>query len=110
MKTMAATRTIAFASVVCASMLFAGALDNAWMKGTTDKNPLLYKSGEEMVFTVEPQGIKGDIPEGKYFLKWERTGDDGISEKGSEPFTGKPFVYRTSIAKPGFVRLYAEAA
>ena len=98
MKTTTATRMIAFASLMGASMLFAGPLDKAWMKGTTDKNPLLYKSGEEMVFTVEPQNIKGAIPEGTYFLKWERTGDDGLSEKGSEPFTGKPFVYKTRIA------------
>ena len=108
MKARTLARIIACASFMCASMLFAGTLDKAWMKGTTDKNPLLYKPGEEMVFTIEPQNIRGDIPEGMYFLRWERTGDDGISEKGSEPFTGKPFVYRTRIAKPGFVRLYAE--
>ena len=84
------------------------ALDNAWLKGTTDKTPICYKPGETMVFTVAPQGIKGEISAGAYFLKWERNGDDGVSEKGSEPFTGKPFVYKTSIAKPGFVRLYAE--
>ena len=61
-----------------------------------------------MVFTIEPQDVAGELPEGKYFLKWERTGDDGIKEEGKEPFTGtKPFVYKTSIAKPGFVRLHA---
>ena len=108
MKTKAATWAIALASLMGASLLFAGPLDKAWMKGTTDKNPLLYKPGEEMVFTIEPQNIRGDIPVGTYFLKWERTGDDGVSEKGSEPFTGKPFVYKTRIAKPGFVRLFAE--
>ena len=82
-------------------------LQKAWLKGTTDKSPIYYKPGETMVFTIEPQEIKGKLPEGKYFLQWERTGDDGIEEKGKEPFTGKPFVYKTSIAKPGFVRLYA---
>ena len=67
MRTMTATRMIAFASFLMgASMLFAGPLDKAWLKGTTDKNPLLYKSGEEMVFTIEPQNIKGEIPEGMY--------------------------------------------
>jgi cephalosporin-C deacetylase-like acetyl esterase len=83
-------------------------LQKAWLKGTTDKAPIYYNPGETMVFTIEPQGIKGELPAGKYFLKWERTGDDGIKEEGKEPFTGtKPFVYKTSIAKPGFVRLYA---
>ena len=82
-------------------------LQKAWLKGTTDKAPVFYNPGEPMVFTIEPQGIKGELPANKYFLQWERTGDDGIEEKGKEPFTGKPFVYKTSIAKPGFVRLYA---
>jgi cephalosporin-C deacetylase-like acetyl esterase len=83
------------------------ALQKAWLKGTTDKAPIYYKPGETLVFTIEPQEIKGKLPAGKYFLQWERTGDDGVEEKGKEPFTGKPFVYKTSIAKPGFVRLYA---
>ena len=82
-------------------------LQTAWLKGTTDKAPIFYKPGEAMVFTIEPQDINGELPVGKYFLQWVRTGDDDIEEKGKEPFTGKPFVYRTSIAKPGFVRLYA---
>ena len=85
-----------------------GALDKAWLKGTTNKAPIYYKPGETMVFTVEPQDMDGELPEGEYFLRWERTGDDGITDKGKEPFTGKPFVYKTSIATPGFVRLYAE--
>ena len=92
MKTRTSTRAIALATFMGASLLFAGPLDKAWMKGTTDKDPLSYKPGEEMVFTVAPQNIRGDIPKGTYFLKWERTGDDGVSEKGSEPLTGKPFV------------------
>ncbi len=78
MKTKTPKWAIALASLMGASLLFAGPLDKAWMKGTTDKNPLLYKPGEEMVFTIEPQNIRGDIPAGTYFLKWERTGDDGV--------------------------------
>ena len=97
---------VAFAAL--ANFARAGALDDAWLKGTTDKSPISYKPGETMVFTIEPQKIAGEMPAGAYFLKWERSGDDGVSEKGSEPLTGKPFVYKTSIARPGFVRLYAE--
>ena len=91
-----------------ASLAYAGLLDDAWLKGTTDKVPICYKPGETMTFTVEPQGINGEMPVGEYFLNWERTGDDGVTDKGKEPFTGKPFVYKTSIAKPGFVRLSIE--
>ena len=96
------------ALAMLANLASAGIFDDTWLKGTTDKEPVFYKPGETMVFTIEPQDVKGDMPAGAYFLKWERSGDDGVSEKGTEPFTGKPFVYRTSIAKPGFVRLYAE--
>ena len=99
--------TVLAAFVAMATFANAGALDDTWLKGTTDKSPICYKPGETMAFTLEPQGVKGEVPAGAYFLKWERSGDDGVSEKGTEPFTGKPFVYKTSIAKPGFVRLFA---
>ena len=95
------------ACAALANLTHAEALDKAWLKGTTDKVPISYKPGETMVFTVEPQGVSGEIPAGAYFLKWTRSGDDGVTENGREPFTGKPFVYKTSIAKPGFVRLHA---
>ena len=36
-------------TILCAAFpLLAGTLDNAWIKGTTDKNPLSYKPGEGM--------------------------------------------------------------
>ena len=100
--------SIVFAAALASLSALAGPLDKAWLKGTTDKNPLFYAKGEEMVFTVAPQRIEGDLPEGAYFLKWKRTGDDGVKEEGKVPFDGKPFVYRTSLGKPGFVRLFAE--
>ena len=102
------TATALAALMAAASFGGANVLQDAWLKGTTDKSPVFYEPGETMVFTIEPQGVKDDIPPGGYFLKWERSGDDGREEKGLEPFTGKPFVHKTSIAKPGFVRLYAE--
>ena len=87
--------------------LFAGMFDNAWIKGTTDKNPLSYKAGEEMVFSLELQGVDGEIPEGEYNLWWKRSDDFGAIEEGLIPLTKKPFVYRTKLEKPGFVRLEA---
>ena len=60
--------------------LFAGVFDNAWIKGTTDKNPLSYKTGEEMVFTLELQGVDGDISGGEYTLWWKRSDDFGATE------------------------------
>ena len=90
-----------------ASASFAGPLDNAWLKGTTNKDPLSYAPGEEMVFTVEPAGVEGEIPEGEYSLEWTFSDDYGRRETGCVPLTGEPFVYRTSLDQPGFVRLQA---
>ncbi len=87
--------------------LVAGLLDGAWIKGTTDKNPLSYKPGEEMVFTLEPMGVDGEIPEGEYFLSWKRSDDCGGFESGEVPFSTRPFVYKTRLDNPGFVRLEA---
>ena len=87
---------------------FGGALDFAWIKGTTDKDPITYKPGEKMVFTLSLEDVEGTIPAGEYFLSWKRSGDDGLVETGKVSVTGKPFVYATKLGKPGFVRLQAE--
>ena len=94
-------------SLLATSMAFGGVLDNAWIKGVTDKDPIAYKPGEKMTFTLVAQGLDGDLPAGEYFLEWTRSGDDGIRENGKEPLTAKPFVYETKIDKPGFVRIQA---
>ena len=93
-------------TLFAAASAFAGPFDKAWIKGVTDKNPLEYKPGEKMVFTLTPQKVDGAIPAGCQ-LAWKRTGDDGLVEEGKAPLDGKPFVYSTSIKCPGFVRLQA---
>lgn len=98
---------LSLVAVFAAVAAFGGALDNACIQGKTDKNPLLYKPGEEMVFTLTPQGVAGTLPEGEYFLDWKRGGDDGVVENGKVAFTGAPFVYKTKLDKAGFVRLEA---
>ena len=94
---------VAAASVVA----FGGVLDGAWIKGTTDKDPITYRSGEKMVFTLSFEGVEGAIPEGEYFLDWKRSGDDGLVETGKLAVTGAPFTYETKIDRPGFVRIQA---
>jgi len=94
-------------SVFAAFAAFGGVLDNAWIQGTTDKNPLGYKPGEPMVFTLAPQDLDGELPAGEFFLDWSRTGDDGVVASGKVPFTKAPFVYTTKLEKPGFVRIRA---
>ena len=100
-------RTLAAAALTASAAAWAGQLDKAWIKGTTDKNPLSYKAGEEMVFTLTPMGIDGQVPDGEYTLWWKRSDDFGNFEEGKVPFTGAPFVYRTKLDCPGFVRLEA---
>ncbi|MBE6398445.1 MAG: hypothetical protein E7046_15715, partial [Lentisphaerae bacterium] len=104
---LSAVRSAAVLAAVPVLSTFGGPIDNAWIKCTTNKNPLEYKPGEEMVFTLAPQGIEGSVPEGEYFLDWKRTDDFGGIDKGKIPFTGKPFVYKTKLDKAGFVRLEA---
>ena len=104
MKTKLISTMVVAASVAAA---FGGVLDNAWIKGTTDKEPIAYKVGEKMTFTLQPQDLAGAVPAGEYFLSWTRSGDDGVRESGKVPLTGEPFRYTTKIGKPGFVRLQA---
>ncbi len=101
-KTLISTLLLSFA----ASVAVAGVLDKAWLKGTTDKDPLSYAPGEEIVITVTPMDIDGAIPEG-CTLQWKFSDDFGRKDEGVQPFTAEPFVYRTSLDRPGFVRLEA---
>ncbi len=88
----------------------AGELDEAQLIGTTDKPRATdYKCGEKMVFTLALKNAK-EYPKDTYFVEWTRTGDDGKTEKGKLPLEKTPFVYTTSIDKPGFVRLRAVVA
>ena len=99
--------TTLFASAFVAVAAFGGVLDNVWIMGKTDKDPIAYKPGEKMVFTLVVQGLDGEVPAGEYFLQWTRSGDDGIRADGKDALTSMPFVYETKIDKPGFVRLQA---
>ncbi len=79
--------------------------ENLTFTGTTDRNPLLYKAGETMTFkvTLVDRDAKNAPVKGRK-LRWTRTGDDGVVEKG-EATSDSPLVVRTKTDKPGFVRL-----
>ena len=93
--------TILFAAVVASLAASAG----PWLKGETGKDPLSYAVGEDIVFTVTAQEVDA-LPPGLK-LRWERTGDDGRIEKGDSG-AASPLVVKTSLSRPGFVRLYVE--
>ena len=100
-----ATMGFSALTALTAALSFGGALDSAWMKGVTDKDPLTYRTGERMTFTLTLEELAGTVPGGAYFYDWKRSGDDGLVETGKVAVTDKPFVYETKIDKPGFVRL-----
>ena len=58
--------TAFLASIFAAVAAFGGVLDNAWIKGTTDKDPITYKPGEKMTFTLAVQRLGGELPAGEY--------------------------------------------
>ena len=100
---------VALAAGFGVSVFAAGPLDRAVLHGETDKERAIdYKEGEEMVFTLTLQGAEA-FKEGDYFIHWQRTGDDGRSERGRVPLSAvKPLVIRTKLDMPGFVRVHAE--
>ena len=95
-------------ALLLAGFSWGGALDNAWVKGVTDKDALSYRTGEKIVFTLTMQGLDGAPPAGEYFLDWKRSGDDAVCATGRIDLVACPFVYETTIDRPGFVRLQAK--
>lgn len=96
-------RTMTFGLI---SLLAGAAWSAPWIKGVTDKSPLDYTVGEDIVFTLTLEGGE-PLPSGVKVL-WSRTGDDGLSDKG-EWDAKEPLVVKTKLARAGFVRLLAEA-
>ena len=85
-----------FVIALCAIGLAAhGAVnwDDALIFGRTNGDKCFYAAGEEMVFTLELKGVKGEIPSGEYFIDWVRSANDGKTEKGrAEASLAKPLV------------------
>ncbi|MDD3154473.1 MAG: acetylxylan esterase [Victivallaceae bacterium] len=81
--------------------------DKADLRGTTDKNPLSYKTGDDVTFTVKLD-YTGVQPGKSYFIDWKRTGDDGKTLQGRVPYVmGQPLVLKDKFTQPGFIRIYA---
>ena len=94
----------------CAAAMFASAAvlsARIYFKGTCDKDALSYMPGEQMVFTVSLME-DGKALGGKK-IKYTRRGDDGKTDSGEfVSDSQKPFVYKTSKDKPGYVHLKME--
>ncbi len=83
--------------------------DRFYVIAETDKSPIEYKCGEDMVFTVwAAKNYEGKAVYDK--LKYRRIGDDGIVEEGECDYSGgEPLVFKTRIMTPGFVFIHAWA-
>jgi len=69
---------------------------------------ICYKTGQDMKFTFSVNKLADKPGEGKLFLKWKRSGDDGKVEEGrTEIDPEKAVSLVTSIDRPGFVRIEA---
>ena len=73
---------------------------NIWINGKTDKSPLEYDPGEEMIFTFRTDF--GDVLPGNWFLRYERKGDDLKTFSGKVP-ADQILTVKTSLECPGFV-------
>ena len=99
-------KKLAVLLLLCSAVvLFA---EQIYFAGDSEKSPLSYRCGEEIVFRIsllkEKKKKKG-VP-----IQWNLFGEDGKRRKGnavSDP--EKPLVIRTSLSKPGFVYLEAKA-
>ena len=100
--------TLAAAAIASFGAIAGGELDDAHLIGTTDKERAIdYEAGETMKFTLALKNAK-PFPAGAYFIKWTRTGDDGVRQEGKAELSAEsPLVLQTSIDRPGFVRIVA---
>ena len=75
-----------------------------YFKCFTDKNPVSYKLGEEIVFTVFAREDGKNIKCEK--VEWEMRGDDGGNIKGTATITEEnPMVVKYTLKRAGFVHL-----
>lgn len=81
-----------------------------YFKVSTNKSPITYAVGEEIIFTVTVHSHKEGFAECKK-IKWELLQDDGNNSSGEEfVIKGKEsFSLKTSLSRPGFVQLLLTA-
>ncbi|MFA6960134.1 MAG: acetylxylan esterase [Opitutaceae bacterium] len=98
-----------FGCAVC--LWLAGALTgfagDLVLLGTTDNPKALYAPGEKMLFRIQLE--QDGKPVIGRRLNWERTGDDGLSDRGSAQSENEPLLITTTLGKPGFVRVLVSA-
>ena len=80
---------------------------NKYITGTTEKDAVSYRVGEEIVFNLE---LKADNKlAGCDLFMWTVTADDGTSSSGASDGRSGKLTVKTKISKPGFVYLQVKA-
>jgi len=82
--------------------------DKALMVGNSEKNPLEYRVGDELKFTIDLKYTGADYDKGDYTVIWKRGGDDGIVRVGHLKVDQLPYTFKDKFTKPGFIRYRAE--
>ncbi|NMA47342.1 MAG: acetylxylan esterase [Lentisphaerae bacterium] len=93
-------------ALLFAATLRANPVAGYTIAGRADRDHAIYQLGEEMTFTLRPLQPDGQPAVGK-LVKWERRGDDGISEEAIVTVDNEPIIIKTSGAKPGFIYIRA---
>ncbi|MDO5319129.1 MAG: acetylxylan esterase [bacterium] len=104
-------KSVVLWTLVASVSLFGSELKDLKLKARTDKaNPIDYKVGESIRFGISLDGVKELPAEAKEPLHviWERTGDDGVREKGTNDISlAQGFTLTTKLGVPGIVRYEA---
>ncbi len=84
------------------------AAGTVYFTGDSEKSPLSYRCGEEIVFNI--QLTEDGKPLSGIPLEWNLYGEDGKRDKGKATADAeKPLVIKTSQDKPGFVYVEVKA-
>ena len=81
--------------------------NTACFAGGTEKAPLSYKVGDEIVFTFNVVDVEPEVNAADYSIKWDLWTDDGQTASDKIAFTKDPITVRTKLSKPGFAKIIA---
>ncbi len=82
--------------------------DKCLMVGDSERNPLGYRVGDELKFTVDLKYTGAPYDTGDYEVIWKRSGDDGIVRIGKLKMEQLPYTWTDKFTRPGFIRYRAE--
>lgn len=100
-------KTFPLVLALLGGVALASPFDAARLVGRTNKDPVSYKVGEKIDFTLSLKGMAA-LPDGDWSVGWQLTGDDGQQRRGKSAIAlDKPVKVSTKLTKPGFVRLEA---